>query len=533
MIKANYSILTTILSVLPHYKSNADVISNAVEAVKILDNNLVDAREISLMGCIKTMLQYLINSVEFNDKNLITMSTPDEKTAEDIYVKCKSATEDTKDFVRKYLDFIAMQGDILKSSEELSEALEEVQSAPNFEVLPALNKLTSTVEKIVNKIDKKTTKKENRSVIFGKKMKGVGTIIEQLRYEDKNALSSGIPALDEISGKYKPKKLYCTIALTGGFKSGFLENMTLGMRVSNRNMEKIPGLENAILHLTFENDLLQVFKRFIDYSMEEKFFSRKKLNRMSDDEILNLAGECLAPKVEGDMSVVVQQYPRYSIKPADIAGIVSSLRRDGVRVCAVVVDYADLMAAPEYDEGDTEDKAKTPLVRKFEALKLLAQKLSVPILTAGQFNRMGEAEAKLARKKYPSPLLGGLNASHVAGGYGLKYHVETMFIQFRGSYNGVELLHMLLEKDRDGNADDSAESKEANEGQVLRFFKFKKNGFRISDDPNDVYKDIRDVVPINDGGIISSAFQAMTLDEDLVNKLKEKDKANQDLLSKL
>ena len=534
MFKANSALLETIIATLPFFKSNGDVLSNCAEALKILDREgIVDSREIELLSCIRTMLNYMNNNVEFDNENIIRMSSSNQKMADDIIAKSQSISEETKDWVRKFIDLVATKGEIIRSVEKLLQALEDVENAPNHMLLKKMDALTNTIENVVVTIDKKTTKKQNSSVIFGSKIKGMSTIIDQFRYEEKNALSCGIPVVDELVGGYRPKKLYCNIALTGGFKSGFLENVTMGMRSATRNVEKVDGMENAILHITFENDLLQIFKRFIDYSKPEKFYSKKNLKGMSDNEILDLASECLAPKEEGDMTIVVQQYPRYSLAPHHLNKIVSDLKRENIRVLAIIIDYADLMAAPAYDDGDVEDTSKMPIVRKFEHLKLIAQKLSVPIITAGQFNRQGENEAKLARKKYPSPLMGGLNASHVAGGYGLKFHVESMIIQFRGAYNGTQLLHFLLDKDRDGNAEDSESSKEASGGNVMRFVKFQDNGFRISPDPNDAYQDIRDVVPLDDGGIIAAAFKSVDVNAEIKKQMQEKANANKEVLDLL
>lgn len=533
MFKANYSILEIIFSALPYFKSNSDVLSNASEAIKIIDNNVVDAREIDMINCIKTMLKYLSENMEFDNKTIIEVSSSSAEMAESMVIKSSALTDEFKEWTREYLDIIAINKDVLSSTDAILKSLEEFESAPLNRMNDKMRELIRVVESTVLKIDKKATNKSSSSVIFGKKIEGMSNIIDQFRYEEKNAIKTGIPVVDELTGGYRPKKLYCNIALTGGFKSGFLENVTMGMRKSNRDVEKIDGLENGILHITFENDLLQIFKRFIDYSHAEKFYSKKYLKDMSDEEIIDLANDCLIPKDENDMTIVIQQYPRYSLAPHNLTKIVSDLRRKGVRVVAIVLDYADLLAAPPQQDGDVEDGSKMPIVRKFEHLKLIAQKLNCPIITAGQFNRQGEAEAKQSKLKYPSPLMGSLNASHVAGGYGLKFHVESLIIQYRGAYNGKQLLHFLLDKDRDGNVEESDQNAEINSGKILRFVAFEDNGFKISTNPKDVYTDIRDVVPIDDGGIIAAAFSSVDVNDELKKQMKEKASADKKLLESL
>ena len=532
-MKLNLDTLKTILAALPYYKSNTTVMSNAKDTMNLIHvDKIKDIRETEYINYINKMMQYIEDGMSFDNETLINMSTSNSEEAIDILARHNSMTEETKDWVRQLFDLLASRGEIISGSEKLLNALERVENSPNYKLLDNMNKLSNTVENIIYKIDQKITKKESRSVVFGKNVTGMSSVIDQLRYEEKNALSCGIPAIDDLVGKYRPKKLYCNIALAGGFKSGFLENVTMGMKSANPNLEKLDGLENAILHITFENDLLQIFKRFIDYSHKEKFFSKKYLKNMSDEEITKMAVECLAPKSDKEMTIVIQQYPRYAIAPKDVEKIVADLKRDGLRVCACVIDYGDLMAAPPFDDGDPEDKSKMPLVRKFEHLKLLAQKINCPVITVGQFNRNGEAEAKMARTKYPSPLMGNLNASHVAGGYGLKYHVETMIFQYRSKYNGVNMLHLLLDKDRDGNVE-SEEGSDEQVGKILRYIKFEENGFKISKDPNDMFVDIRDVVPIDDGGIMSSVFKSVDVADELSKKMEEKAKANKQLLDEL
>ena len=323
-------------------------------------------------------------------------------------------------------------------------------------------------------------------------------------------------------GKLKPKKLYATIALSGGFKSGFLENVTLGVAKSNPNVDKIPGKENCVLHITLENDTLQVFKRFVDWHMEEKMFSRKLID-MPDAEVTGIAHKYISPQNDSEMAIVVREFHRYDIGPDDLDALVNELANEGMRVMLIVLDYADLLAVP-INRNDTDDKSKTDLVKKFENLKLAAQRLNVPIVTAGQFNREGErvAQEVIGRRVYPSPLMGGqLNASHVAGGFGLKFHVESLLIQFRGRYNNVTMLHMLLDKDRDNNKEINELSTNNGHKGNLRFFKFTKNGFRISPAPEDVYDDIRDVIPDDPNSILGklNEFDMMQIPPEMQAKL--------------
>jgi len=76
----------------------------------------------------------------------------------------------------------------------------------------------------------------------------------------------------------------------------------MGISKFNPNADNIPGLENTVLHITFENDVLQVFKRFMDWSSAEKMFSRT-LDGRSNEEIGELAVARLAPKDDKEMDI--------------------------------------------------------------------------------------------------------------------------------------------------------------------------------------------------------------------------------------
>ena len=233
-------------------------------------------------------------------------------------------------------------------------------------------------------------------------------------------------------------------------------------------------------------------------------FSRT-LDGRSNEEIGELAVARLAPKDDKEMGIIVKQYSRYKFGAEDLDDLVADYRNGGQRIVAIVVDYADLIKDPPYSKDEMEDRNKPLLVRKFEALKLAAQRLNVPIITAGQFNRDGERVAReaIATKRYPSPLMGGqLTAAHVAGGFGIKFHVETLIIQFRGYYNGIPILHMLLDKDRDNASEGENNSNE----RQLKFFKFTQNYFRISPDPNDAYDNIQDAAPGDPDGLLTKIF---------------------------
>ena len=522
IIPINYATLTLLFSIVPHFRHNNEFLANLKEALVDLKVSRKDTREQEIIKCIETTTKYIQDGISLDAEGLIRISSTDETVGSDVYAKYLQATDENKKFIASLVDFLSVNKVALKKMDNIISKLTFLQSSPTNTVMNEYQDIINDFKSVAIDITTRTTKANNKTVKFSRSPKGLDNIITQLRYEDSNALSSGIPALDEFIGKLKPKKLYATIALSGGFKSGFLENITLGVAKSNPNVDKIPGKENCVLHITLENDTLQVFKRFVDWHMDEKMFSRKLID-MSDAEVTGIAHKYIAPQSDNEMAIVVREFHRYDIGPDDLDAIVNELANEGMRVMLIVLDYADLLAVP-INRNDTDDKTKTDLVKKFENLKLAAQRLNVPIVTAGQFNREGErvAQEVIGRRVYPSPLMGGqLNASHVAGGFGIKFHVEALLIQFRGRYNNVTMLHMLLDKDRDNNKEITEMNTNNGHKGNLRFFKFTKNGFRISPAPEDVYDDIRDVIPDDPNSILGklNEFDMMQIPPEMQAKL--------------
>ena len=497
IIPINYATLTLLFSIVPHFRHNNEFLANLKEALIDLKVSRKDTREQEIIKCIETMLKYIQDGIALDAEGLIRISSTDETVGSDVYAKYLQATDDNKKFIASLVDFLSVNKVALKKMDNIISKLTFLQSSPTNTVMNEYQDIINDFKSVAIDITTRTTKANNKTVKFSRSPKGLDNIITQLRYEDSNALSTGIPALDDFMGKLKPKKLYATIALSGGFKSGFLENVTLGVAKSNPNVDKIPGKENCVLHITLENDTLQVFKRFVDWHMEEKMFSRKLID-MPDAEVTGIAHKYISPQNDSEMAIVVREFHRYDIGPDDLDALVNELANEGMRVMLIV--------------------------KKFENLKLAAQRLNVPIVTAGQFNREGErvAQEVIGRRVYPSPLMGGqLNASHVAGGFGLKFHVESLLIQFRGRYNNVTMLHMLLDKDRDNNKEINELSTNNGHKGNLRFFKFTKNGFRISPAPEDVYDDIRDVIPDDPNSILGklNEFDMMQIPPEMQAKL--------------
>ena len=508
ILPINYAVLNLIASTIPYFRTNSRFIKNCRLCVEFWKKSVQDERETTILECMQKMLDFIRQGISYDEEALIYQSAFDKAMGDDLYAGYKGLSEENRIASMNLVNYVALNEKAIKDGEALVESIYKCQSAP-------FNKLVDTFKVLLNdmKIYSRNTineeaKEDVTTVQFrrGKKIEGMETVLHKLRYEEKNALSMGVPELDNFIGKFKPQKLYCTIALSGGFKSGFLENVTMGISKFNPNTDTIPGLENTVLHLTFENDVLQIFKRFMDWSSDEKMFSRT-LDSKTNEEIGELAVARLAPKDDKEMNIIVKQYSRYKFGADDLDDLVADFRNMGSRIVAIVVDYADLLKEPPYGRDETEDKNKPVLVRKFEALKLAAQRLNLPIITAGQFNREGERAAReaIATKRYPSPLMGGqLTAAHVSGGFGIKFHVETLIIQFRGYYNGIPLLHMLLDKDRD-NANTAGTEVTTNERQ-LKFFKFTNNYFRISPNPEDAYDNIQDAAPGDPDGILSKVF---------------------------
>lgn len=534
MLKVNNNMLSMILATIPYNKFNGDFINNIFEATKHMRTGIIDAKEVQLLDSIEKMTSMIEEGVELTDEELIRVSTPTDSIHMDILARFQTIKPETRQYVSKVIDMFAVKGDVINSAFELTEVLEELQNSPNNAMLEKMEKVANVVTRTVNKIDSKKTASDKKLLIIGKKIKGLDNVIGSLRHSDAFALRTGIAAIDDLADLFRPQKLYWFTALSGGFKSGTLENITLGFSRNNKDLPIKNGMENAVLHITLENDLLQVFKRFIDHTSSEKFYSNKYLSELTDNEIKDLAYHRLAPKDDGDMSIIVQQSPRYALRPEDIDRTVVQLRKENINVCAIVLDYCDLLEKPRGMVMDTNDS--TPIVvKKAEALKLLSQKLEVPVISAGQFNRQGEDIVKTQIKRSASPLYSELSAAHLAGGFGLKFHIDVGIFLYKGTYDGIECLHMKLDKQREANESTEDKSKAKDVVGVYRFCKFKSNAFAISPDPNDCYTDIRQMAPDADGGIVASAFKSNrpTISEELLAKVREAENSKRNAIDEL
>jgi len=515
MIKLNTSILVQILAATPHFRYESDVITNIKEMMQNIKDDTVDALDQEYISVILSMVDNINRGIDVDNEGLIRLSTVDEKMAVDITVRTSRMNDESLEYIRKLVDSFVMRIPALRASERLSDAIEAIQKSPNNKLINSFDNLYNVVNTSITEIEDKKSSINTSTLVFGRRgkngIRGMNNVITKLRHEDTFKLSSGIPAIDDLTGLYKPQKLYWVTALSGGFKSGFLENCTLGMSRSNPNLPKVEGKENAILHVTFENDTLQVYKRMIDYHQTVQWFSNKNLNKMSDEDIISMAEDILVPKNDTDLSIIIKHVARRTMDVQGLRNTIKALNRDGYNICALLVDYCELMKNPPVSKFEETNDATPVLVRKAESLKLLAQDFGIPVISAGQFNRPGEDIVKSGiATRMASPLYSALSAAHLAGGFGIKYHVESSIFLYRGMYDGVDLLHMKVDKSRDGLAKDDSSNKDKKAKSQYRFCKFKSNMFAISPDPKDCYYDIADVCPDNEeNSIINNAFSSV------------------------
>lgn len=332
---------------------------------------------------------------------------------------------------------------------------------------------------------------------------GVEQLQEDIIKSDKK-VKTGMWMDNVTGGGFKCGKLYIIASISGGFKSGFMQNMVEYMSMANKPEDfKIPtGMKPFILYINLEMSQIQMIERRAQFYGVDKDYLLH-----ADKGIDNVLKDTLK-KNGSDMLVIYQKEMQNEYTTQQLETDLKNYERDGLYCVGLVFDYSDLLQY--HVTADDEANRKTPLVRKNELLRSVAQRRKIPVITGIQLNRgSAEIKKKLTRAASTDVLL-ELASDSIAKSFDIINIPEQIYFCLRFDVSDQSFFSLLVEKDRDNDAKFKTE-----DGKILppRYnrihYTAKMNGFKITND----YKDSIREFNVNDESIVTTmAFS----DEDLV-----------------
>lgn len=231
------------------------------------------------------------------------------------------------------------------------------------------------------------------------------------KLKDKSRVfKTGIKALNKIlSGGFHSGRLYMFLGISGGFKSGLLLTVAKWMKLMNPEMrpKRNPEATPAVLFISNENALEETVERVFNMTVPNV-------------DIASLTPEELIHKLrtEGKMSItdengtdlIFRFYRDREIDTNDLYGIIEDIENNGKEVVSLVLDYIKRIKATESGHGDE----RIELKNASNELKSLAQNLDIPVVTAMQINRAGNANIEMGMTQSKKDLARFVGATNIA-----------------------------------------------------------------------------------------------------------------------
>lgn len=228
-------------------------------------------------------------------------------------------------------------------------------------------------------------------------------------------LQTGIRQLNAILGPgFRGGKLYTILGMSGRFKSGTLLNIADQITKFNPQLEPVvDGVRNTLLFITMENTIDETIERIFNMYAD----SDADFLTTSPEEICRVIREVGKYNFTDKMGIDIEfrYYANMAIKTSQIYHIINDMESRGQHVIGVILDYIKRIDT-EFNHGGDETLRVTYAAKE---LKSIAEFYNIPVITAQQINRMGNATVDSAMKSGKKDLIRFLGNSDIGGAWGV------------------------------------------------------------------------------------------------------------------
>ena len=279
-------------------------------------------------------------------------------------------------------------------------------------------------------------------------------IVEKVQ-APQSILQTGMRALNSVLGPgFRGGKLYTFLGLSGKFKSGLLLNIADQIRQFNPILEKVvDGKRNTILFVTMENSIEETIERV--YSMYQnamdEYFTKADPSHVVD--IIKNKGKFTFTDIDG-IDIEIRYYNQFEIKTSNLYNIITEMEDKGQHVICLIVDYIKKIDCTFPCNNDETQRA-TNVSRE---LKGVAEYFGIPVITAQQINRMGNAVVDAAMRDGKSDLLRLVSNADIGGAWGVVEESDWVCIVYPERHVKTNQLFLTFKntKQRAGSPDREA-----------------------------------------------------------------------------
>ena len=207
----------------------------------------------------------------------------------------------------------------------------------------------------------------------------VKQIVKKLK-DPSNKLIAGIQALNiMLNGGFEQARSYLFFGMTGAGKSVLLLNLLIFLKKCNKIKTKDPSKRPAVVYISQENTIAETVERI--FNMEVSGTNIRNFTPSEVVKLLRTKGE-LTLNTEDDIDIIIKYYDDKEICTLDLYTIISDIEDTGREVIALLHDYIERIRS---SKGHAE--LRFELAEIANDYSVLAKRLSIPVIGAGQFNR--------------------------------------------------------------------------------------------------------------------------------------------------
>lgn len=230
-----------------------------------------------------------------------------------------------------------------------------------------------------------------------------------------SVIQTGIRQLNAMLGPgFRGSKLYLILGMSGRFKSGTLLNLADQIRKCNPQLQPVvDGKRNTILFVTLENSIEETVERV--FSMYAP--AGEKILKRSTDEVASTIiekGGYTYTETSG-IDIQIMYFSNMEIKTSKLYNIIDDMEKEGKHCITLILDYIKKIDSVYEHHGD-EVQRMTYVARE---LKTIAEFYNIPVITAQQINRTGNAVIDAAMRDGKQDLLRFIGNADIGGAWGV------------------------------------------------------------------------------------------------------------------
>lgn len=482
------STLVSALNLMVNHTDRLQLMSNIYDTLmSVNESDVIDAYNKKIFrGCkdmAKALLEKGLRTVE-QAKMYFDNSNMDEDVKSLVKENNYFSEEVLHDYTKLFAKLKYMS-DLKKNYEKVENAWTDFQLSGVSDIdnqlttfLDANAKLDSTVTNLRND----TSIKSTVLITHHKDINNMG--VRKLE-EDFNVgvrrMKTGMWVDHLTGGGFKAGMSYIVASISGGFKSGFLQNMAEFMSIANKiNDFRLPaGLYPCILYVNLEMSQTQMTERRASfYGIDKNYLSENK------DKVEDIIEKKLE-EFGSDVPVLYQKEDGRVYSCQQLLADIKNMEKNGLRIVALVVDYSDLLKVVMSSTDEIE--GIKPLVRKNEELRAIAQKYNIPVLTGIQLNRSSSELKKRIHRAHKEDILKYLTSETIAKAFDVINVPEQLFFCFKfPTPNGDDFFSIIVDKDRENDSKFIDKNGKEIKSKINRVhYVAKLDGFRITNDYED------------------------------------------------